>query len=289
VKREEAIDAIIASNPFRRNVYDLIPEGARRILDFGCGKGALLLRLMRDKNCRECYGVEVNRNAAMTAAQFVNGVWVDDIEKNDAAFREYDGFFNYVILHDVVEHLYDPWFTLTKIRNLLADDGRIIIATPNFHNWALQHTIMSGHFPYGPGLWHTGHLRWYTPISLIELLLIGGMAFSKLYLEIPRKIDFSRLATEGEVTSIDLPPIEWPDKREKMEVLTMSFARDIRKYYPVFHAHKIIADCKKGELLFEPAPTTYNCMLLEQRRRSLDLQFDVYEPPNMHLLMGPVS
>ena len=52
----QTVDAVIQSSAFRRNMYHMVPDGASRILDIGCGDGALLLRLQRDKSCTELYG-----------------------------------------------------------------------------------------------------------------------------------------------------------------------------------------------------------------------------------------
>ena len=57
---QKVIDTIIEMSTFRRNVYNMIPAESSRILDFGCGDGALLLRLQRDKNCSQLFGVEVD-------------------------------------------------------------------------------------------------------------------------------------------------------------------------------------------------------------------------------------
>ncbi len=135
-----SIDAVIEASAFRRNVYNLIPEGASHVLDFGCGTGGLLLRLKRDKKCTELYGVEVVPDEVEFLRTAVDKVWVTNVEVGDfeSEFAGHKGFFNWIILHDVVEHLFDPWFTLTKIRSLLAPDGKVIIATPNLHYWGLQ-------------------------------------------------------------------------------------------------------------------------------------------------------
>lgn len=283
---KEIIEQIINTSTFRRNVYNMIPADSTRILDFGCGNGALLLRLLRDKSCSNLYGVEVDVNTSKHLESTLEKIFHVNIEHDLGELKEYAGYFNYIILHDVVEHLYDPWFTLTKIRELLADGGKVIIATPNMQHWRIQYQIHNGAFPYGPGLWHTGHLRWYTPISLIELLIIGGLSINDIYLEIPDKVDFSFLAFKKEIKTIQIPPLELSDVKGFEDKLTITYEKNIKKYYPVFYAHKIIADCGKGDLLFEPTPMTYNCPFLEKLRKAINLPFDIYNPPSMHPLIG---
>lgn len=287
--REALADQIIDAAPFRRNVFNLVPAGTSRILDFGCGPGALLLRLMRDKGCTELYGVEVNPQDAATLERLVAKVWCTNIEFADfaAEFAGFEGFFNLIILHDVLEHLYDPWFTLTKIRSLLAEGGRVIVATPNLHFWRLQHDMLTGGFPYGHGgLWHTGHLRWYTPASLVETLLVGGLSINRLYLEIPDPVDLARYSRLKSLRHFQFPPAEFQNEVPAERVVTVSYEKDIRSYVPVFHAHKLIADCGRGDLLETPAPMTYACHRLEALRRFLNLPFDIFNPPAMTPLVG---
>ncbi len=284
---QQTINELIETSTFRKNVYNMIPENSTRVLDFGCGNGSLLLRLQRDKNCSELYGIEVDLEESRHVKDAIERVWNINIERSLGELESYAGYFNYIILHDVVEHLTDPWFTLTKIRGLLADDGRIIISTPNIHHWRFQYQIHNGLFPYGPGLWHTGHLRWYTPISLIELLVIGGLRINSINLEIPDQVDFKHLASKKEVKTFRIPPVEFSGMKEYDKgAVSVVYEKDIRRYYPVFYAHKIIADCSKGELLFEPGPMTNNCPILKALREVIDLPFDVYNPPPMRHLIG---
>lgn len=280
------VDHIIGTSTFRRNVYNLVPDNATRILDFGCGNGALLLRLQRDKNCTDLYGIEIDRNVSLPLKQHISRLWNINIEEDFSQLEEYQGFFDYIIMHDVVEHLYDPWFTLSKIRTLLSENGTIIIATPNIHHWRLQYQIHSGLFPYGHGLWHTGHLRWYTPISFIELLLTCSLEIREIFLEIPDNIDLARLDRAGTLRHLQIPPPEFQKDPAFPNRYTVSYEQDIRRYFPVFYAHKIIGHCKKGELLFEPKPMAYDCARMEAIRQALNLPFNIFNPPRMTPIIG---
>jgi methionine biosynthesis protein MetW len=280
------MDDVIAASAFRRNIYNMIPEGSKRILDFGCGNGALLFRLLRDKGCSELFGAEINAVQSATLREAGVTLINANIEGDLTPFKRHTDFFDYIVMHDVVEHLYDPWFTLTKIRSLLSPGGKLLLATPNFHYWALQHEMMRGLFPYGPGLWHTGHIRWYTPVALVELLVIGGLAIHQLYLEIPGKVDLTPYALGGPVTRFQFPPPEFSAGRAPESVFTVEYGGDIARYAPVFYAHKLIAECGKGTLYFEPSPVTNNCGHLQEMRTLIDNPYDIYNPPPLRLLIG---
>ncbi len=284
----ELANHIIEQSTFRKTVYDAIPQGASKILDIGCGNGSLLLQLQRDKGCSQLYGVEMNAAQSAHLSSFLDGLFNVNVEEDVSLYTEYAGFFDYVILHDVVEHLYDPWFTLARIRGLASEHGRLIIATPNLHYWGLQYEILSGRFPYGPGLWHTGHLRWYTPISLLELCLIAGLSVDKLLLELAHRVDFSHLARVKEIKHVQIPPREFQGIPEFPRTFTISYPDDVRRYFHVFYAQKIIADCGRGDLLWDPEPMTYHCPRLQALRKAINLPFDVFNPPAMTPVTGHI-
>ena len=279
-------DRIISATTLRRNVFNMVPEGASRILDFGCGQGGLILRLKRDKACTDLHGLEVHPGDADGLEGLIDQVWRVDYEKGQALPQEFAGYFNYVLLHDVVEHFFDPWVTLSRIRELLAPGGTMIVATPNIHYWLLQYEILHGRFPYGPGFWHTGHLRWFTPASLVELLVIAGLNLETLYLDIPDKVSLLRSALGRAVTEVRFPPEELAHLHPDKAPVTVRYARDIRKYFPVFFAGKLIAACTRGTPPFELTRVTYNCGYLEGMRQKLNLGYDIFNPPPMRPLIG---
>jgi len=281
---EELRIDIINSSVMRKTVYDLIPENASRILDVGCGRGGILLRLQRDKNCTELFGVDIDKDAILKLDQFIDHASASNIETEEILPKEFEGHFNYIIMHDVVEHLFDPWFTLTRIRPFLAENGVAIISTPNLHYWKLQHEIMSGRFSYGPGLMHAGHLRWYTPSSLLTVLEIGGFSTQEYYQVLVDAESLQKLGTVKEIKTVQFPPAELQDKYPDLPIYSVEYPKDIRAYYPTFYTHKLIAVCTKGNLIWKPAPLTYNCALLHKLTKEVNNPFDIFNPLPTRLL-----
>ena len=280
------IDRIIENTAFRRNVYRLVPRGAGRILDFGAGSGGLVLRLKRDRACTDLHALEINPEDVKILTPLLDGVWSADYEKGERLPPEYEGYFNHLILHDVVEHFADPWVTLSRLRDLLSAKGRMIVATPNILYWMLQHDILRGRFPYGPGLWHTGHLRWFTPASLFELLVVAGLEVETLYLEIPEKVSFLRAAQAGELRQVSFPPVELAARHPDRPPVSLTYAEDIKGFYPVFFASKLIAVCARGLARFPLQKVKDNCAVLAEMRDHLGLRQAAFAPCPMIPLMG---
>jgi cyclopropane fatty-acyl-phospholipid synthase-like methyltransferase len=111
------------------------------LLDVGCGRGEIIRHCMRMGV--HAFGVDYAEVATLMTQDTINQESESDREnttasgvcRSDAKFLPFpDGFFDRVLLFDVVEHLY-PWElsqSLKEIRRILRPDGRLIIHTaPN--------------------------------------------------------------------------------------------------------------------------------------------------------------
>ncbi len=92
-----------------------------KILDFGCSSGRLLASLTSDY---DCYGIEINLNAARAAAR--KGLCLISLGELSAATK-----FDAIILIDVFEHLSAPLELLRKLVPALQPRGSLIIVTGN--------------------------------------------------------------------------------------------------------------------------------------------------------------
>ena len=116
---------------FRDRLFPFLPERSRsrplKILDVGCGVGHQLDILAKLFPGAETYGVEIGAMAAGKAASRGHKVSVGRFE--DVAFAEKD--FDIIVTVHVIEHVAEPVNFLAKCRDLLADNGVILVETPN--------------------------------------------------------------------------------------------------------------------------------------------------------------
>jgi cyclopropane fatty-acyl-phospholipid synthase-like methyltransferase len=112
-----------------------------RLLDVGCGRGEILRHCMRLGV--EAYGIDYAEVATLMTRDViwqeqesaVGKATTSGVLRSDAKELPFpDGYFDRVLLFDVVEHLY-PWElqeALEEIKRVLKDDGRLIVHTaPN--------------------------------------------------------------------------------------------------------------------------------------------------------------
>ena len=154
---EELLVRLAARRQARRLARGLRPGD--RVLDVGCGRGALL-SAFADRGL-EAHGVEMSEAAVegTDPRARVRIAW----RLRDAAYA--GGSFRRVVFWHVLEHLRDPEDALLEVRRILADDGQLHVAVPNFSSlqarWA------------GPAWFHLDPPRhlWHFPLSALVRLL----------------------------------------------------------------------------------------------------------------------
>jgi SAM-dependent methyltransferase len=159
-----------------------------RLLDIGCGDGAVTVQLMQSMAAKEAFGVDIAPEAVAAArAKGVNAFCVD-IDNRDLPFE--DGWFDVVYCGEIIEHLFDPDHLLLETRRVLKAAGSCVLTTPNLGGWSNRVALLLGFQPYPmavsptneavgklvfsgqAGQW--GHIRVFTLRALKELVRLHG-------------------------------------------------------------------------------------------------------------------
>ena len=118
----------------------LVPAGAR-VLDLGCGNGALLAHLQQHKGCSG-YGVELDDANVLACVQ--RGVDVLQLNLDQGLQGFADQSFDVVLQIDTFQHLRNAQTMLLETVRV----GRMgIIAFPNFAHWSNRLSILRGRMP----------------------------------------------------------------------------------------------------------------------------------------------
>jgi methionine biosynthesis protein MetW len=114
-----------------------VPAGAR-VLDIGCGDGALLAYL-RDTKAVDARGIDVS--SANVAGAVARGLSVMQGDA-DADLADYpDDAFDMAILSDTLQAMQRP---ATVLRELLRIARRAIVSFPNFGHWRVRASLLVG-------------------------------------------------------------------------------------------------------------------------------------------------
>ena len=192
----------------RPELRALVPEGARRVLDVGCGAGALGAALKAERGV-EVTGLELSPEAAARAAERLDRA----IEANLEQLEELPfgaGYFEAMVFGDVLEHLHDPHRLLRTLRPWLADSGAIVCSIPNVGHWSVVLPLLaSDRWTYqDAGLLDRTHVHFFTLTEAEAMLRECGFALRS-----------------AAATRLSAPP---PPQMAELAALLASFGTDQR-------------------------------------------------------------
>jgi len=167
----------------RRKISKLKSSGS--ILDMGCGTGEFLHEMQQHGWRVE--GLEMEKKAAEFARTEYN-LSVRTQELQDCDFP--DKSFDVITLWHVLEHLYEPKESLKKMRNLLKDDGFILIAVPNISSFDARFYKKNWIALDAPR-----HLFHFTPETMRAFCKTAGLVIKKFY-QLPMDAFFNCLMSE---------------------------------------------------------------------------------------------
>ncbi len=179
VAKERAVPRVGKAEAYyshaRVEVIEFVPESAMKILEIGCGAGSTGKLLKEQNKGREVVGVEFNKEAAKSASGVLDKVFTGDIEKLTLPYPK--RYFDAIIYADVLEHLNNPEALLKKHKQLLKDDGLMVMSIPNVQHFTVINQLMAGRWTYtDEGLLDRTHLRFFTLYEIRQMLERLGLS-----------------------------------------------------------------------------------------------------------------
>lgn len=151
-----------------QQVLQRVSREARRVLDLGCGSGALGAAL-KAAAPREVVGVTSSDAEAAVARERLDEVRVADLETFAPAPSER---FDCIVCSHVLEHMARPEALLQRLRPAFAPGAALVVALPNALHWRQRLAFLGGRFEYAEGgVMDRTHLRfydWSTARALLE-------------------------------------------------------------------------------------------------------------------------
>ena len=153
-------------------IAQLVPVGSR-VLDLGCGDGALLAYLQENRKCMG-YGIEIDDTNVHACVK--RGVNVIQLNLDEGLALFDDASFDVVLQIDTLQHLRNAEVMLRETVRV----GRLgVVAFPNFAHWPNRLSVMQGRMPVTkrlPYQWYdTPNIRVGTHADLNILAMKNGL------------------------------------------------------------------------------------------------------------------
>lgn len=160
----------------------------KRILELGVGDASLTRRVTA--NGATVDGLEFDNTYIEQAQPYCDKIFIgnlDQIETMDIG-NDYD----IIVAADILEHLVDPEYVLSKLKTHLKKDGLLVVSLPNVANIYVRMSLLFGRFNYhSKGLLDKTHLHFYTISTASSMLAkTGWKIMEKKVTAIPLAIVF---------------------------------------------------------------------------------------------------
>ncbi|MHC4259719.1 MAG: class I SAM-dependent methyltransferase [Planctomycetota bacterium] len=165
----------------RQDMLKYVPPDVKTSLEFGCGVGQFSA-LLKQTFDTESWAVEIDEEAAAHASEKLDRVINKDAS---AALQDVpDGYFDCIILFDILEHLVNPFALLSALKTKLTHNGVVVVSIPNVRYYrAFVDYVIRADWDYKDhGILDNTHLRFFTCKSIKRMF---------------ERLDFEVLVFEG--------------------------------------------------------------------------------------------
>lgn len=149
-------------------IEENIPLGNNiRFLDFGCGSGTLLSKIVKVNSQLEVHGADVSKQAiTIIKKKIPKGKFYHIQDGKKLPFKK--NSFDFILASDVLEHIYDTEFIFQELYRVLKPNGKLLITVP-YHGMVKNIVITFLGFdeyfePKQP------HIRFYTKNNLFTCI-----------------------------------------------------------------------------------------------------------------------
>jgi methionine biosynthesis protein MetW len=158
-------------------IVDFVTNGSR-VIDVGCGNGALLELLEKEKQV-DARGLELSREGVSDSV--ARGLSVVQGNAEHDLVNYPDNAFDYAILSSTIQAMHYPRDVL---RELLRISNRVVVSFPNFGHWKIRWALgIGGKMPVNENLsysWYeTPNIHFCTIQDFIDLCNDMGVEIEK--------------------------------------------------------------------------------------------------------------
>ncbi len=153
----------------RKEIVELVDadsDAKIRVLEIGCGLGDTLASIKYKFPNADVHGIELEEKIAKLGRVKLD-IRCGNIETTE--FSPEDKY-DYIIFADVLEHLYDPYSVIRRMKKQLKENGCILTSIPNLMNAGVVYRLLNGDFTYhDAGILDRTHIRFFTKNEILRM------------------------------------------------------------------------------------------------------------------------
>jgi ubiquinone/menaquinone biosynthesis C-methylase UbiE len=172
-----------AHDKYNDTIFTLLNELApQNVVEVGCMRGTLAKAYFEVHPNSIWHGIDIDEDNIEFAKEICTDAVVANVEhmteSDYARYQTSDAW----IFGDVLEHLYNPWELLKKIRLNAQKDFTVIACIPNSQHWNFQARVNSGMMQYeNDGLFDRTHIRFFSRTTMVELFEQSGYDVTQMF------------------------------------------------------------------------------------------------------------
>jgi len=140
-----------------------------KVLDVGCAAGLTGEAAKQVDPAIEWIGIDIVPAAVELAQRRLDAAHLVDIDRDPLPYPP--GWFDVVVMSQLLEHLYNPWATVRKSLTYLKDGGCLLCGVPHAGHVAILGQLIEGRYPYSrSGPLDISHVRVFTAETLLQLV-----------------------------------------------------------------------------------------------------------------------
>jgi glycosyltransferase involved in cell wall biosynthesis len=143
----------------------------KKVLELGIGDASLTRRMHDDGATVD--GLEFDPVYIELAKPYCNRIISGDLDKVETLDLDHD--YDIIVAADILEHLVNPEYVLSKLKTHLKKGGLLVVSLPNVANIYVRMSLLFGRFNYhSKGLLDKTHLHFYTIKTASSMLSKTG-------------------------------------------------------------------------------------------------------------------
>ncbi len=172
-----------AHDKYNDTIFSLLNEyKPQNVVEVGCMRGSLAKAYLEIHPNSIWHGIDIDEDNIEISKNICTDAVVANVENmteiDYARYKDSEVW----VFGDVLEHLYNPWELLKKIRLNANRKITIIACIPNSQHWNFQARVNSGMMQYeNDGLFDRTHIRFFSRITMIELFETSGYSVDKMF------------------------------------------------------------------------------------------------------------